>query len=52
MRALMCIAFSFGFDAFSSCEPDPASLENAVLDLTRFLHANRIPLRSKTLCWV
>jgi hypothetical protein len=36
------------FDAFSSREPVSTSLENATLCLTRFLHANRYPLRSKT----
>src|ERR1700753_2577724 len=41
-----------GFDAFSSCEADSTSLENAVLDLTDFAHANRILLRLKTLRWV
>jgi hypothetical protein len=40
----------FSFDAFSSREPLRTSLENAgVLILTRFLHANRCALRSKTL---
>src|SRR5207253_6303577 len=40
---------SFSFDAFSSREPVSTSLENALVHLTRFLHANRYPLRSKTL---
>jgi hypothetical protein len=39
----------FLFDAFSSREPVSTSLENALFVLTRFLHANRCPLRLKTL---
>jgi hypothetical protein len=32
------------FDALSLREPVPTSLENALVILTRFLHANRFPL--------
>ena len=45
--------YPFCPDAFSSREPEATSLENAILlILTRFLHANRDPLRSKTLSYL